>query len=219
MSNDMLGNIIRKLVEIPISHLGVIFDLFEKLTGKESKSWTEALKKFLRGENPWIRNSQQQLVERPVYKTIRRTYQDVEKYTIALRARGDTILVSPSARAMVDHPDFMNGFNLESVDLMVATTKELTEKNNVPTDRVLEAGQELGWSKLPAWVALELCLQYNGKSECGWQEIVMELINGKRFSVQYRDGGVIFLTSYPVEPKITSDESNSWLFRKDSPSV
>lgn len=47
-----MGNMLDE--QVAVSEIkGVITDLIEKLSGKDSKSWLIALKKFLRGENPW----------------------------------------------------------------------------------------------------------------------------------------------------------------------
>ena len=50
MSNDMLGSVVRKLVMLPVEILGTIYDLLEKLAGKNGEKWFSDLKKFLRGE-------------------------------------------------------------------------------------------------------------------------------------------------------------------------
>jgi len=50
MLKDMLGVATRKLVTLPDSVLGIVCDLLEKLADPE---WVEALKRFLRKENPW----------------------------------------------------------------------------------------------------------------------------------------------------------------------
>ncbi len=54
MSNkDMLGIVVRKLVRLPFSSLGIVCDLLEKLS--EDPEWVDATKKFLRKENPWVK--------------------------------------------------------------------------------------------------------------------------------------------------------------------
>ena len=53
MSKDILGIAVRKLVTMPVPVLGIVCDLLEKLADQE---WVEALKKFLRKENPWLEN-------------------------------------------------------------------------------------------------------------------------------------------------------------------
>ncbi len=51
---DMLGNILRKLVLLPVEWLATVYDLLEKLAGKDGESWLEAQKRFLRKEDPWM---------------------------------------------------------------------------------------------------------------------------------------------------------------------
>jgi len=46
MSEDMLGEALRQIA-------GPLKDLLDKLSGAEGSEWVEALKKFLRKENPW----------------------------------------------------------------------------------------------------------------------------------------------------------------------
>lgn len=51
MAKDMLGTATRKLVTLPDHVLGIVCDLLEKLADQD---WVDALKKFLRKENPWV---------------------------------------------------------------------------------------------------------------------------------------------------------------------
>ena len=50
MSNDMLGPLVRKIVDLPLEFLGPLRDLAEKLGGKKRKKWSNDFKRFLRGE-------------------------------------------------------------------------------------------------------------------------------------------------------------------------
>ncbi|MEK9179951.1 MAG: hypothetical protein AAB897_00880 [Patescibacteria group bacterium] len=50
MSKDMLGTLVRKLVNVPEEALGTLIDLSEKLAGPNGKEWLVALKHFLRKE-------------------------------------------------------------------------------------------------------------------------------------------------------------------------
>ncbi len=54
---DMLGNIVRGLVTIPIEKLGLLADLLEKLASKRGEEWFYALGHFLRKEDPWLFNN------------------------------------------------------------------------------------------------------------------------------------------------------------------
>lgn len=60
-SKHMLGIVVEKLVTVPVTMLGAVFDLLEKLCSANGMEWYEALKMFLRKENPWIAE-----VEKPV---------------------------------------------------------------------------------------------------------------------------------------------------------
>jgi hypothetical protein len=52
---DMLGIVVRKLVTLPDSDLGVVCDLLEKFSDPD---WVGATKKLLRKENPWPKTPQ-----------------------------------------------------------------------------------------------------------------------------------------------------------------
>lgn len=50
---DMLGQVVRKLVQLPLAILGTLFDLLCKLESPKGTMWLRRLKRFLRGENPF----------------------------------------------------------------------------------------------------------------------------------------------------------------------
>ncbi|MFH0891374.1 MAG: hypothetical protein V1867_01185 [Candidatus Falkowbacteria bacterium] len=54
MTKDMLGAVVRKIVDLPMEALGTICDLAEKLSGEGGREWLGELKKFLRKEKCWI---------------------------------------------------------------------------------------------------------------------------------------------------------------------
>lgn len=54
MKKDMLGQVIRKIMDLPEEWLGVVFDLLEKLLGEAGWEWLAELKKFLCKEACWI---------------------------------------------------------------------------------------------------------------------------------------------------------------------
>ena len=60
MSNDMLGQIVRKLVQLPAVMLGMLCDLLEKLSGPNGQVWSGELGRFLRRENPFSISSIQE---------------------------------------------------------------------------------------------------------------------------------------------------------------
>ncbi|MEE8131542.1 MAG: hypothetical protein V3T98_00625 [Candidatus Paceibacterota bacterium] len=53
MAKDMLGQAVRKIVDLPNDRLGVICDLAEKLGGDSGQEWFTEEKKFLRKKKCW----------------------------------------------------------------------------------------------------------------------------------------------------------------------
>lgn len=53
MLSDMLGTLVRKIVDSSSEVLRILCDLADKLSGKDDEKWLRALKRFLRKENPW----------------------------------------------------------------------------------------------------------------------------------------------------------------------
>ena len=53
MKKDMLGEVVRKIVDLPREMLGAICDLAEKLSGEACQVWFAEFKKFLRKEKCW----------------------------------------------------------------------------------------------------------------------------------------------------------------------
>ncbi|MFA6551473.1 MAG: hypothetical protein WCV41_03030 [Patescibacteria group bacterium] len=53
MEKDMLGTVVKKIVNLPAAKLGVIYDLIEKLLSDAGQEWLVELKKFLRKEICW----------------------------------------------------------------------------------------------------------------------------------------------------------------------
>lgn len=51
---EMLGQIVKKLVELPEEKLGMLYDLLVKLTSRRAPRWWSELGRFLRRENPFI---------------------------------------------------------------------------------------------------------------------------------------------------------------------
>ncbi len=52
--SDMLGSIVKNVVQLPVAMLTVLYDLIEKLSGEAGQEWLAELKKFLHKENCWI---------------------------------------------------------------------------------------------------------------------------------------------------------------------
>jgi len=54
MAKDMLGTLVKKIVDLPSETLGVVCDLAEKLASEVGWEWLTELKKFLRKEKCWV---------------------------------------------------------------------------------------------------------------------------------------------------------------------
>ena len=82
MSEDMLGQVVRKLAQLPTAMLGMLFDLLNKITGPKGTMWLRRLKRFLRGENPF-----------GVPKTFEVTTdgRSGEQLTVDIEAQGDRV--------------------------------------------------------------------------------------------------------------------------------
>ncbi|HTX87312.1 MAG TPA: hypothetical protein VMC41_04600 [Candidatus Nanoarchaeia archaeon] len=52
-AKDMLGAVIRKILDLPAGMLGTISDLLDKLLGESGQEWLKELRKFLRKESSW----------------------------------------------------------------------------------------------------------------------------------------------------------------------
>lgn len=52
-NNDMLGKLVKLIIGLPAEVIGTLYDLVEKLRGKEGGVWLTGLKRFLRKENSW----------------------------------------------------------------------------------------------------------------------------------------------------------------------
>lgn len=53
MVRDMLGALVRKIVDLSLDATRVLYDLVEKLSGEARQQWLAELKNFLRKENCW----------------------------------------------------------------------------------------------------------------------------------------------------------------------
>jgi len=53
MAKDILGQAVKKIVDLSSEMLGVICDLAEKFSGESGREWLAEFKKFLRKEKCW----------------------------------------------------------------------------------------------------------------------------------------------------------------------
>ncbi|HAL50590.1 TPA: hypothetical protein DDY56_03375 [Candidatus Uhrbacteria bacterium] len=117
MSMDMLGDIVRKLVALPESELGTVFDLLSKLNDQE---WVQAFKRFLRKENPWpiIAGEEKWHEENGVIRFSVITNGTTGEGLIA-RLGSKSLRVSRYAKQVLCSPDFVPSESGTVVDVVV----------------------------------------------------------------------------------------------------
>ena len=184
MSKDMLGIAVRKLVTLPIQILGIVCDLLEKLSDPE---WVEALRKFLRKQNPWPE----------VWKTIQiETYSSIAELRQALVDAGCRI------------SDWADGILAKmalateqmSIDLVIVTVAELGFPNGATLNQIYKAALKKGYLLCPSEVGPQLRLQYADQPMREWLLVAMEPISDSYgvlsvFNVE-RDGDALWLSGF-----------------------
>jgi len=153
------------------------------------------------------------IIERPAWKVLQRTCNDAKSYISALESGGYKI--SNWARDIMNKPAFMAGFDVNSVELMLATTKELTGKDTAATAEIFDAIRKVG-SLCPAWAGPELRKQYSDQPNGEWLHIAMEPIADsdgdlRVFSFGHDVCGR-WLFSYYGDPGNVWNGSHRWLF-------
>ncbi|MFA5967541.1 MAG: hypothetical protein WC805_03500 [Patescibacteria group bacterium] len=153
------------------------------------------------------------IIERPAWKVLQRTCNDAKSYISALESGGYKI--GNWARDIMNKLAFMAGFDVNSVELMLATTKELTGKDTATTTEIFDAIRKVG-SLCPAWAGPELRKQYSDQPNGEWLRIAMEPIvdsNGGPglFSVE-RDGSGLWLDYYFDVPDHFWHADDRWVF-------
>lgn len=159
---DMLGLVVRKLVNMPLEVLGIVCDFLDKLSNPE---WVEATKRFLRKENPWP------IFELKVWKTLGPSgFIKAKQYREALKDGGHK--VSDYASEGLDKMKIAK--SKDEVDFAKMTLKELGFKTE-PTyeeicKRIIEGGGELCQSE----DGPRLRLEYKDQPKGEWLPIAME---------------------------------------------
>jgi hypothetical protein len=97
-TKDMLGAVVRKIVELPAEMLGAILDFFGKLSSEAGQEWFTEFKKFLRKEQSWTG---------VVVEKILQLISGGEALTIDALNGKDDLLAKDGTFAWID-PDFEN---------------------------------------------------------------------------------------------------------------
>ena len=168
MSRDMLGIVVRKLVTLESSTLGVVCDLLEKLS---DPMWIKALKKFLRKENPW------EFPKFSTWKTIKLgTHQNIDALKKAITEAD--IHISDWASDIMSKSAFILASQEDTIELVTATVAELGFSGNTRYDEICARIKELGYALCPAEVGPQLRLQYPDQPAGEYLYLAMEPITG-----------------------------------------
>ena len=143
---------------------GLLVDLLAKLCGKEGWLWLEALKKFLRKENPWEKILR--TIEIGTYSDVRALRQAIEASGAELgNWAGDVLNRTPLSKSK----QFLN--------LVVLSVKELGFPDGAQLQDIYEAATcNWGLELCPAEVGPQLRLQYLDQPEGEWLIIAMNPI-------------------------------------------
>lgn len=146
---------------------GPLADLTEKLSGEEGPQWLNALKSFLRKQNPWDV----------------RTFSTFTTITLGSSAKAYRKVLKSNGFRISDYADEILGKTPMSaektqLDLVVATVAELGFPNGATRDQIYTRAHELGLSLCPAEVGPALRLAYPNQPNGEWLLIAMEPITG-----------------------------------------
>lgn len=153
------------------------------------------------------------ITERPNWMILQRTCNDAKSYISALESGG--CKVGDWTRDIMNKPAFMVGFDIDTVELMSATVKELIGKNLATTVEVFAAIRKVG-ALCPAWVGSELRKQYMDQPKGEWLVIGMEPIADSLgrfevFNVTHGSSG-LWLNTSDTRPDDHWDGDNRFVF-------
>lgn len=201
MRNSVLGNILILLVGLNENYLGPVYDLVEKMIGKNGNDWFEAFKKFLRKENPWGT-----LYDWKVWKTIKlgTGLKTAEQFIKALDVYG--YKASDWAKGLLSEATFRASVALQEieVDLVKVSVAELGFADGAYLKDIYKCALKQGLWLCPAEVGPQLHLQYKDPPKDEWLRIAMEAISGSNTCLYLfevgRDSGGLYLRGCSGHP-------------------
>ena len=112
------------------------------------------------------------------------------------------IKISNYAQSLLDNSDFKTQPNVENLNLIRLTVKDLEFSNYATTEQIYQKAQELGLDLCPAEVGPHLQLSYSGSD---WMLIAMKQITDRdgdpRVFNLHRPGGDLWLHGYDAHPQ------------------
>ncbi len=189
---DMLGTVVRKLVDLPAATLGLVYDLLEKLTNPE---WVEATKRFLHEENPWPNDSvatvsASLLADRkPVFSLCLGTFGSKKKMTAEVKKRGHKL--THWAKQVIATPNFTLLTEPEACDFFRVRVWELTggTRRFFTTKELYEGLFRQGFCEAPDESACAIRIAYcsQPKGEC--LPVLSSPINSSVLCVERNEAG------------------------------
>ena len=204
MSKHMLGVALRET-------RGPLKDLTDKLCGADGKAWLEALKRFLRKENPWARTW-------AVWKKIKlgtglRTTEDFNKALFKVR----NCLIGPRAGSLMDAPSFTTNEEEEEVGLVVVSLSDLGFEKETKYSDICKRAQKLGLDLCPAEVGPQLRLQFTDQLRgfllIGMKPIILKSLDEPCvFLLGRNSAGWLAFDAADVGPDVLCSPGDRWVF-------
>jgi hypothetical protein len=202
MPDGMLGR-------LPLSEVrGPRDDLETRLAGADGEFWLQALKRFLRKEDPWV------TPDFTVWKTIKLGIHDNLDALRSVLKEADC-KVSDWAYDII-RPEFTLAREETEVKLIVISVAELGFPYGARRDQIYARAQEFGLALCPPEVGPQLRLQYSDQTEGEWLLIGMEPITDSNgfLDVFGVDCGVseLLLSTFDGNPDSLWGSGCRWVF-------
>ncbi|OGB75042.1 hypothetical protein A2810_00750 [candidate division Kazan bacterium RIFCSPHIGHO2_01_FULL_49_10] len=154
------------------------------------------------------------LIQRPTWKVLTRTCDDANSYTADLKAGG--FRIGDWAADIMKKAGFKKGFDITTLELVIASGTELTSKERPTTAEIYEGIHNVNGELIPAWAGPELRKQYPDQPVGEVLIMAMETITASDgrpgvFSVGHADR-VRWLYTRWARPGYRWDGDGRWVF-------
>ena len=172
---------------------GPLTDLIQKLSGEDGASWSRALNKMLRKENPWDMAAVWKTITLGAYKTPAAYRKALTAAGHKIGSWGDEILGRITCAKQETE-----------VDLVALSVGDLGFKDGAYYKDICAKAIEMGLELCPAEVGPALRLAYNDQPRGEWLRIAMDAITGRGgcrglFAVDY-DRDELWLDDHDGHP-------------------